>query len=202
MSPIRCSTTAGTLMSRQLMPLSNAILSFTVVLCIGTNARAADATFHVSGNLNVDAPIALPPPAPTTFRELTDSAFYSFSSVVGTREADNQELAVSFYAWKTAERTVSVRAYLDGKYVGGKPGVPALVGRGRLAFSKTGSPDFSRALPAASATGYLLDQDPVSDSPTITLSITWAGKPTEQIAVSFDDVSLTPSPSAITSVAK
>lgn len=188
-------------MPRQLMTLLNAIFLLIVMLCIGTNARAADATFHVRGNLNADAPLALPPPAPTTFRELTDSAFYSFSSVVGTREADNQELAVSFYVWRTAQRTVSVRAYLDGKYVGGKPGVPALVGRGRLAFSRAGSSDFSQALPAASATGYLLDQDPLSDSPTITLSIAWAGKPTEQIAVSFDDVSLTPSPSAITSVA-
>ena len=76
------------------------ILFMSLLLCSG--ARADNIALSVRGSLFAQAPIAIPPHAPQTFKELTDSAFYSLSTAVGVRDADKRELPLSLYFWRTA----------------------------------------------------------------------------------------------------
>lgn len=177
--------------------LERNVFSFFVSLCVCSTALADNSALSVSGSLSAQAPIATPPHAPQTFEELADSAFYSLSTAVGVRDADKRELALSLYFWRTAPDVLSVRAYVDGDLVGAKSGTPALVGRGRLAFTKDGKWDALRTLPAESPSGYLLDQEAASRSPELTISIGWVGRPPERISLDFSTLTLSNAPSQV-----
>ena len=92
--------------------------------------------------------------------------------------------------------------YVDGEYVGGASGVPTLVGKGKLAFSKDGIRVPLSSLPAQDPPAYLLDPDQFPGTSDISVSINWAGKSTENISVNFDAIAFTDSPSLISSVLK
>ena len=156
-------------------------------------------SFTISGTFDSKTKITLPPPSPTSFSDLADSSFYSFSSAIGFSKADKREVAISFYFWRLSSDAVTVRAYVDGEYVGGMPGVPSLVGRARINFNKNGTKSSTLVVPDQSSIAALLDRDPISTFSELDISISWATKPPQRVFVNFAPIAMTDSPSVIKS---
>jgi flagellar hook protein FlgE len=104
---------------------------------VGTAGKESS-SLALFGNLDARASVTTVPPSPQTFGEIGTSASFVAEQGLYDSVGGRRSILLGFY--KTSPNTWSVRAYIDGKDVGGTTGAPVEIGTvDNITFSPNGT---------------------------------------------------------------